>query len=198
MLCGYTQLRKTTSTIWRYVMQKKKLLINIFGPPKAGKTTLMSSIFTSLKIDGVYCEMVADFPKGVLFEENTSVLKNQLYIFAMQEKRISDLYKYADVVITDSPLLHSLVYNTDEYKTLHPFIKETHNKFNNLNLALKRIKDVKYGSFKMFSEEELNKIESDIFYMLEDYPYHYIPCTIGDINNAIEIVKTFIKENTNE
>jgi hypothetical protein len=172
----------------------KKTLINIFGPPKAGKTTLMSAIFYNLKMQGIYCEMAADFPKGVLFEENKSVLQNQLYVFAMQEKRISDLYKFADVVITDSPILHSLVYNTEEYKTLHPFIIETHNKFNNVNFFLQRRKEIKYGSFKLFNTEKINQIERDIFNVLQDYKYIHLVQEPDDINKAVCMINALLKE----
>lgn len=145
----------------------RKLLINIFGSPKSGKTTMMAAITVNLKLQGIKCEMATDYPKEILYEERFSLLKRQLYILAKQEKRIHDLYKFSDVVITDCPILHSLVYNSESHKTLHPFIIELHNSYNSLNLLMSRTVEVNYGCFKIFTPEQLAKIETDIIEVLE-------------------------------
>ncbi len=177
-------------------MGKEKLLINIFGCPKAGKTTLMAHLFVRLKLQDIYVEMATDFAKEVLFEKRFSILENQLYILAKQEKRISELYKFADVVITDCPVLHSLVYNADNYKTLHPFILEIHRKYNSLNLFVRRTREIKYGSFKIKSPEEICKIETEIEDMLitNDIRHFLLYQTPKMLEMASDIMFIKIKE----
>ena len=165
-----------------------KFLINIFGAPKSGKTTLMSAIFLSLKMNDIYCEMVSDYPKGVLFEHRKDVLTDQLHIFSVQTRRIEEIYRYADVTITDCPILHSLIYNADKFKTLHPYIIEKHNSFNNLNLFIKQKKEVKYGSFKLMTVEEIKQKEVEIENMLKEYPHLEYPQEPTSIRKAIKDV----------
>lgn len=169
------------------------MLINIFGAPKSGKTTMMASITAFLKLQGVKCEMAPDYPKEVLYEERFSLLKQQLYILAVQEKRIHDLYRFSDVVITDCPILHSVVYNHDEYKTLHPYIFELHEKYNNLNFIMLRTRPPDYGCFKIFTPEELEKIQLKILDVCSKYEYTPLEQIPEAIPQAIAIVSKKLK-----
>ena len=167
---------------------KMSLLINIFGAPKSGKTTMMASITTFLKLRGAKCEMAPDFPKEVLYEERFSLLQRQLYILAVQEKRIYDLYKFSDVVVTDCPILHSVVYNHDQCKTLHPYIKELHESYNNLNIMMRRTVKPNYGCFKIFTPAQLDAIEENIYATIKPYK-HYVfdqkPESLSEVQNLI-------------
>lgn len=172
-----------------------KFLVNLFGAPKSGKTTLMASIFSVLKLMDMNCEMAPDFPKEILFEKRFSILENQLYILAKQEKRISELYAHSDVVVTDCPLLHSIVYNNVTYKKLHPIIYELHDKYNNINILIKRTRNISYGSFKIKTIEEIIQIESDIEKMLTNYKHHVLYQCPEDINKAVAIIVETITQN---
>lgn len=170
-----------------------KLLINIFGAPKSGKTTMMASITAFLKLRGIKCEMAPDYPKEILYEERYSLLKHQLYILAIQEKRIYDLYKFSDIVITDCPILHNLVYNSEEHKTLHPYIVELHESYNNLNIVMQRTKKPNYGCFKLFTPEQLLNIEQRIVKVISNYKHYTFKQEQESIAGAIEIVTKTLK-----
>jgi hypothetical protein len=174
-------------------MKDIKLLVNVFGAPKSGKTTMMASVLAYLKLRGIKCEMATDYPKEIIYEERFSLLKRQLYILAKQEKRIYDLYKYSDVVITDCPILHSIVYNSEEFQTLHPFIIKMHESYNNLNLVLKRTKQPNYGCFKIFSPEQLTEIENRIISAVSPYKHYVLVQEPESIEKAIEIVAETLK-----
>jgi tRNA uridine 5-carbamoylmethylation protein Kti12 len=165
-----------------------KLLVNVFGAPKSGKTTMMASITAFLKLHDIKCEMAADYPKEILYEERFSLLKRQLYILAKQEKRIYDLYKFSDVVITDCPILHSIVYNHDEYRTLHPFVVELHESYNNLNIIMERTKQPDYGCFKIFTPDQIRQIEVEILQVVSKYEHHILTQEKESIGKAIDIV----------
>lgn len=171
-----------------------KLLINIYGAPKSGKTTMMCHLTTYLKMQNIKCEMASDYPKEILYEERFSLLKRQLYILAKQEKKIYDLYKFSDVVVTDCPILHNIVYNHEEYVTLHPYIKELYEQYNNLNIVMLRRQKVNYGCFKLFKPEELKQIEEDILKLFENIEFYPLVQEASSLEKGVKIVAEILKK----
>ena len=49
---------------------RKTLVINLFGGPGVGKSTMCASIFSKLKILGFECEMATEYVKDIVFEES--------------------------------------------------------------------------------------------------------------------------------
>ena len=87
------------------------ILINLFGGPGVGKSTGAAYVFSQLKMRGINCELVGEFAKDKVWEENWVALKNQAYIFGKQYYKIARCADQVDVVVTDSPVLLSLIYN---------------------------------------------------------------------------------------
>jgi nicotinamide riboside kinase len=100
---------------------RKTLFINLFGGPSTGKSTLCAGLFTELKCRGVDCEMALEYVKEVVWEESFKKIQNQVYIFGKQHNRMFRLNEKVDIVITDSPLLLSIVY----YKGRNPHFKDS-------------------------------------------------------------------------
>lgn len=86
------------------------LLVNLFGGPGVGKSTLAAGLFHALKIKGVETELVTEFAKDLVWDGSLEVMRDQLYIFATQRHRLWRLLGKVQVVITDSPMLLSLYY----------------------------------------------------------------------------------------
>ena len=101
---------------------KKPVVINLTGAPGAGKSTGAAKLFYELKTLGINCELVSEFAKDKTWEHNMEALSNQVYVFGKQFYRISRCANQVDVIITDSPLLLSVIYNHD------PILGETFNK----------------------------------------------------------------------
>ena len=116
-------------------------VINLFGGPGAGKSTMAAGIFFYLKNRGINCELASEYAKDKVWEESYSVLNNQIYVFGKQLHRIQRLIDKVDVVITDAPLLFSLIYGAHEGKEFHKLVKVVFNRFDNINFFLTRIKD---------------------------------------------------------
>jgi len=57
------------------------LIVNLFGGPSSGKTTMAAGLFCLLKMHGIDCELVTEFAKDLVWEERFKTLKNQQYIF---------------------------------------------------------------------------------------------------------------------
>lgn len=141
-------------------------IINFYGSPGVGKTTLAAAVFVELKKIFSAVEINFEYAKILLDENRISVLKdNQLYVFAKQEKRFHDLRnKGVDYVVTDSPLILSSIYN--DPKSLDPeifdnLIMDIYNRYDNLNFLINRNRGYKYdtiGRRHSFAESlELDK-----------------------------------------
>lgn len=119
-------------------MLDQPLIINLFGGPGSGKSTMAARIFSELKEKNYNAELVTEYAKDLTWQESFKVLSNQVYVFAKQYHRIWRLQD-VDVVITDSPLLMSVVYG-DTSKTFKDLVVSEFSKMNNINVYLQRVK----------------------------------------------------------
>lgn len=89
----------------------KTIVVNLLGGAGAGKSTTAALVFGQLKKKGINCELVTEYAKEVVYEENMKRLQNQLYIFSKQYYSMDMIRDKVNVIITDSPLLLSMHYN---------------------------------------------------------------------------------------
>lgn len=167
---------------------KKPIVVNIFGSPGSGKSTGAAYIFAMLKMQGVNCELVTEFAKDKTWEHNMKALSNQAYVFGKQCYRISRCANQVDVIITDSPLALSTIYNNDPNlgETFNKMVLEVFNSYNNLNYMLQRTKP--YNPIgRNQTETESDKIGEDIKTMLTENNILYW-CTTGDIDGYKHII----------
>jgi hypothetical protein len=85
--------------------------------------------------------MALEYAKDIVWEESLKKLENQIYIFGKQLHRMHRLDHKVDVIVTDSPLIHSAIYGAENHETFKNLILEEHNKFVNLNYFIKRSKE---------------------------------------------------------
>lgn len=52
---------------------EKMLVVNLFGTPGAGKSTGVAYIFSNLKMRGINAELVTEFAKDMVWEDNKEV-----------------------------------------------------------------------------------------------------------------------------
>lgn len=116
------------------------LVVNLFAGPGAGKSTTAAGVFFELKTRGVNCEIAAEFAKDLTWEERHRTFTDQIYIFGKQYHRIQRLMGQVSVIITDSPLLLTPVYDSEKRPTLEKLAVEEHNKMWTYNAFLKRKK----------------------------------------------------------
>lgn len=86
------------------------ILVNLYGGPGAGKSTLRAEIFKRLKVAGVNCEEVPEAAKRYTWEKRYTALACQPYLFGKQLHETEALVGQVDVVITDSPLMLCCLY----------------------------------------------------------------------------------------
>ena len=170
------------------------ILVNLFGAPGAGKSTGAAYIFSQLKMHGVNAELVTEFAKDKVWEESKAVFNNQAYIFGKQYFRISRCADKVDVVITDSPLLLSLVYNNDPVlgEEFNEVVRKVMNSYDCRNFYLVRTKDYNpVGRFQ--TESESDAIADEIQALLEKEKINYLIST-GDKDGYDWIVTQIMKD----
>ena len=120
---------------------KLKKVINLFGAPGCGKSTIASGLFYKMKINGYSVEYVTEYAKDCVFEERLNLLQeDQLYIFAKQNRklfRLKDVYEY---IIMDSPIfLSNFYFNLNSFYNSRDFfnlVNSTFNSYPNLNFFI--------------------------------------------------------------
>ena len=138
---------------------KKTLVINFYGGPGSGKSTTAARIFSELKDKGYNVELATEYAKDMTWQKSFHVLGNQVYIFAKQQHRIWRLDGMVDMIITDSPLLNSLVYG-DTSDTFKSLVIEEYWKRPTFDVYLNRVKEYNPAGRSQHLEEaiEIDKI----------------------------------------
>ena len=135
------------------------LMVSLCGAPGAGKSTGAAYIFSKLKMLGVNAELVMEYAKDKVWEKNDKALENQAYIFGKQYFRISKCAEGVDVIVTDSPLFLSIIYNRDSRlgKDFDNAVVNVYKSFNTLNYFVNRVK--KYNpNGRLQTEEESDRL----------------------------------------
>lgn len=143
-------------------------VVNLYGGPGTGKSTIAAELFSSLKWRGINCELVTEYAKDKVWEGSTNVLEHQIYIFAKQLFRTSRLLGKVDYIITDSPILLSLVYGENESNEFRSLVLAEHRKLNNINIFLQRNKLYRRVG-RLQTEQEAMEIDYKIRDMLREY-----------------------------
>lgn len=130
------------------------LIVNLYGAPGAGKSTMAANVFALLKWQGVNCELVTEYAKDKTWEKSYGVLGHQGYVFAKQLFRISRLEDQVDAIVTDAPLLHSLFYGqentTQEFKN---YVMSEYKRRSTLDIYVTRVKPYNPAGRSQTSEE---------------------------------------------
>ena len=149
---------------------KNTIIVGLTGAPGAGKSTGAAYVFSKLKMLGIDAELVTEFAKDKVWEESQTPFQNQAYMFGQQYYRISRCIGKVDVVVTDSPLLLSIIYNTDERLNEHfdEMVAGVWKSFNTMNYFIHRVKPYNPNGRNQ-TEEESNALSVDIIELYEKY-----------------------------
>lgn len=172
----------------------KTIFINIFGGPGAGKSTTCASIFHRLKVIGVDVEMALEYAKDAVWEESYKKLDNQIYIFGKQHHRLWRLNGKVQVVITDSPIINSIVYDKTNNKFLKDLVISEFKSLDSLNYHI--VRDVEYNpNGRMQTLEQALQIDEYCIDVLNENQIAYTNISKGDIGVDTIINQIFEKIN---
>jgi len=177
-------------------MYMDALIVNLFAGPGTGKSSTAAGLFSELKWRGHTAEMALEFAKDKVWERSTAVLDNQIYIFGKQHHRIWRLRKQVEVVVTDSPLLLSLIYGAENTsKQFHELVLHEHDQLRNLNVFLERLKDYDPKG-RLQTEEKARAIDEQVQVMLDesDENYMVLPAQPESIKPLADRVEEILEE----
>ncbi|MHB8125435.1 MAG: AAA family ATPase [Desulfitobacteriaceae bacterium] len=152
-------------------------IVNLFGGPGCGKSTMAAGVFSEIKCMGINAELVTEFAKQLVWEQRFDALSNQLYVFGKQLNRIDRLIGKVDVIVTDSPILLSLIYKPIGISAhFDSLVIETFSKNQNLNYFLTRLNPYDPRG-RMQTAEEARLVDEVVNCTLErnSIPYSSIP-----------------------
>jgi nicotinamide riboside kinase len=153
------------------------LVVNLIGPPGTGKSTMAAEIFSKLKWKGVNCELVGEFAKELVWEDRYETMKDEIYLYGKQHHRIFRLDGKVDVIVTDRPLILSVLYNNlygdgKESDAFTNLILHSVDKFDNYNILLKRTKAYAEEG-RVQSEKESDEMRDEILSILNEHKVDY-------------------------
>lgn len=155
----------------------KPRVVNLYAGPGTGKSTTCAALFAELKYGGHNVEMVTEFAKNATWERRgQKVFAAQEYIFGKQSFSLSKVASEVELVITDAPLLFSLVYgsNSSTIPSLNGLAKETYDQYDNLDIFLERNSTRAYNPHgRIHTENESKKLDQNILDMLDEQKIKY-------------------------
>jgi hypothetical protein len=175
-------------------------LINLFGGPGIGKSSIASGVFYELKRNHINCNSPYEFAKRLAWDNNVPAIKDQLYVLGNQHRGIAECYGKVDYIVVDSPVLLSLVYKTWYGKgypaefyseSFNQMIIDLHNNYDNLNILLERTEGKHNDDERYQNLEESIKIDAHCKKILNDnnVDFHTIRVDGNSVDKIIELIQ---------
>lgn len=171
------------------------IVINLYGGPCCGKSTVSAGLFYELKCLGVECELTGEYAKDKTWDDHQTVLKNQPYVFGKQLHRIWRLQNKVDIIVCDSPILLSTIYDSDDSDLFELYVLEQYKKYNNINFVLERkfYNEGYQENGRNQTMQEAIEIDNDIENLLDKHNLSYTKICESNskemVNKILEILK---------
>lgn len=163
-------------------------IINFFGGPGIGKSTVAAGLFHLMKTQQMDVELVTEYAKDLMWEGQDQLVRepDQLYILGQQYRRISRLLGKVEYAITDSPVLLSMIYTPkNPHEFMEQFVLDVWDTFENENFVLKRSTKYVEGHGRHETSEESIAVDERIYNTLN---LHGIPYMKIDINTPLHVI----------
>lgn len=148
---------------------KQTLIINLIGGPCSGKSTIAAELFARLKKMGIRCELVSEYIKERIYEENKTMPLNQIAIFGMEHYAISNKIGKVNVIIHDGSFINNIIYKAEDNPEFDKLIISEYKKFNNLDFFIKR-GNIEFENYGRIHNLEQSK---ELDYKIQAIYFHY-------------------------
>ena len=168
-------------------------VINIFGAPSSGKSTVRAGLFSLLKKEyQMAVEEVTEYAKDLVWDNHINVLKDQIMVFAEQNHRQERLRGQVDYIITDSPILLPILYykvnGCKQPESLLTLIHDTWLSYENVNIMLTRHHPFDNVGRVQGTDEQANQIHDDLVKLLSDLDVDYVNVSSNDPDLLLSIL----------
>lgn len=165
-------------------------VINVIGGPGSDKSLISSAIILYLNLQNKTVEMIPDYAKSLVWQQNFEVLKNQYFIAQRQYEMIDMLDGQVHFLMTECSLPQVLYYNEHYEDNICDIAKtrtqilQWYKQFNNVNILVER-GDKKYIHTGRFQDEaQARAIDRGLHQLLvhEGLPFTTLARDINAIN----------------
>ena len=176
-------------------------IINLFGGPGIGKSSIASGLTYKLKKKHITCDNPYEFPKLLAWDENHSAIRDQLYVLANQHRGIVKSYGKVDYIILDSTILLSLTYRnyykSNQYPatlygdTFDKLVLETFNQYENINILLERGEGNHNEKERYQSLDESKELDKaiELSMISNNIPYYVVKVGKNTVKDILKILK---------
>ena len=152
----------------------KCIVINFISGPGVGKSIIAAEIFARLKREFVSVEISPEYIKNKIREGSKKAIQSQVYIFGNQQYQLFYMKDEVDVIVTDSPLILSTIYDVTKCEELKNLVIKEFNKYNNVVYYIERDMSVPYEKEGRFEDsDEARKVDNLVKGFLEDNNINY-------------------------
>ncbi len=120
------------------------IVVNLIGGPGCGKSILSADLFAFLKRNYTSCDISWEYIKKKLREKALKVIQSQIYIFGKQQFQLFTMRDEVEVIVTDSPIILSAIYDKTECPHLKALILKEFSTYKNLVYFIERDENVEY------------------------------------------------------
>ena len=169
-------------------------VINIIGGPGSDKSLFSSAIVLHLSLHGKTVEIVPDYAKALVWQQNFSVLKNQYFIAQQQFDMLNLIDGQVHFLINECSLPQLLFYNENYAENICDVSKtrdqilQWYRQNDIINILVQRgqKKYVRTGRFQ--DEEQAREVDQGLQAILEreHLPYTVLPPDVKAINAFVE------------
>ena len=165
-------------------------VINVIGGPGCDKSVITAAIVLYLKLREKSVEVIPDFAKSLVWQQNFEVLKNQYFIAQRQFEMLSLLDGQIQYLITECALPQVLYYNENYLDNICDIAKtrtqilDWYKQHNNINIVVARgdRNYIRTGRFQ--DEDQARAIDRGLVELMdrEALPYTVLPADVDQIN----------------
>jgi hypothetical protein len=154
------------------------------------KSTIATFLHAMLKMHGVTSEYTAEYAKDLAWEGRLDLAVDDLKLFGEQQHRQFRLKGKVDCIISDSPLLLSSIYRTND-NLLNALVLQEFNKYENINFyVIRKKKYIRRG--RKEGKKEATKIDKKTRGYLDHNQIGYTEVE-GSWDGALKVLEIVLK-----
>ena len=172
-------------------------VINFLGGPGVGKTLMAAITFGKMKLLGKKVEYIQEYAKKLVWLNDMFRFNDQYYVSIRQFEVLKSVVEHVDYIVTDGPILHGLYYNrhnvdnTSNVEKTEKIIIDCYNKFNNINIYIKRNKKIEYETIgRIQTYKEAMAVDTGLLKLFNEFniPFKKFKSSEKEIDNILNYI----------